>query len=345
MESSELAATVVRSFLATLATGTATAAVDSGSAALSTLVRTRMAVSPRGQAALTALEADADDAAAQAEAQAVLTEEIAADRELRSQLTMRFEAHQGSMVITNSRARGNFSLGPLTVNNTAGGRVLAGVVVFLVVAVVALALYGTRQLLVQNDSPQSGPTEGRTVPDPGSDKPSEHQLTAAETTLALPPPNTLPRDQIWTYFAHRGVEDQPNGCRADGAEYEVSGHDEPEHVLRLAYFVVYACPSKATASAALPKLARGFPLEKPLENGAPLDLPKAGDESAARIYGTATSGTLVYVIRAGNALVYFAYDIFDPATASKEKDETEVVNQTRMALERLRSVQAGTLKE
>ncbi|MER5485740.1 hypothetical protein ABT024_21330 [Streptomyces sp. NPDC002812] len=343
MESSELGAMVVRSFLTTLATGTATAAVDGGNAALSTLVRTRMAASPRGQAALTALEADADDAAAQAEAQAVLTEEIAADPELRHQLTLRFESHRGSMVITNSRARGNFSLGPLTVNNTAGGRVLAAVVVLLVVAVVALALYGTRQLLIQNDSPRSGSADGQAVPVPGGGKPGEHQLTATETTLALPPPDTLPRDQIWSYFAHHGVVDQPDGCRADQAEYEVSGRDEPEHVLRLAYFGVYACPSKAAASAALPKIVAGFGQEESPESSAALDLPKAGDESAARIYGTSASGTLVYVIRSGNALVRFAYDIYDPATASKEKDETEVVNKARMALERLRSVQAGTL--
>lgn len=339
MESSELAATVVRSFLATLATGTATAAVDSGSAALSTLVRTRMAVSPRGRAALTALEADADDAAAQAEAQAVLTEEIDADPELRHQLTMRFESHRGSMVITNSRARGNFSLGPLTVNNTAGGRVLAGVVVLLVVAVVALALYGTRQLLIQNDSPPSNSTEDRTVPFPGSDKPGEHQLTAEETTLAVPPPNALPRERIWTLFDHDGVKEHPDGCRSDGADYEVSGHDEPENVLRLADFRVYACPSTAAAKAAMPKIAEEAALHK--SNGTSLALPKLGDDSIARRYDRSSTKSLVYTVRSGNALVQFSYDM---ATTEKA-DETEVVNQTRMALERLRSVQAGTLKE
>ncbi|WP_051854817.1 hypothetical protein [Streptomyces sp. NRRL B-1347] len=153
MEAAALAATAV-GVLAGALTGVATGVGEGAGTAAVELVRARLAVSARGRAALEGLDADATDPAARAETQNVLAEEIEADPELRRQLTASLSSATstthltGSVVIKGSRvSRSHIAIGPLTVNNTPGGRAALTIGLVVLLAVLSLGAYGGVQLL------------------------------------------------------------------------------------------------------------------------------------------------------------------------------------------------------
>ncbi|MFJ3725641.1 hypothetical protein ACIPYQ_24125 [Streptomyces sp. NPDC090045] len=93
----------------------------------------------------------------------MLREEIEADpdwgRRLMVYLSAPSSQNVGSVVITGSRVSGShISLGPLTVNNTPGGRALIAAAVVLVLALVTLGTYGAVQVLTSDGSPRSAST-------------------------------------------------------------------------------------------------------------------------------------------------------------------------------------------
>ncbi|MGW7031469.1 hypothetical protein ACWGFX_30460 [Streptomyces xanthophaeus] len=342
MDSSELAASAVRSLLTALAGASAAAVVDRGGTALTALVRGGLARSPRGQAALTALEADPGDTGARTEAETVLAGEIDTDPDLRAQISAQVDfssrSYRDAVVITGSRvSRSHISLGPLTVNNTAGGRVMAGVVVVLAVAVLVLALYGVRQLVAGDDgtpSTRPSPQEpGRTDGDGSGGGPV---LTDGEISLALPTLDDFPRN--WVVMNDTSIHPQPDGCRADGIEYEVDGGIEGK-TWKGATFIIYACPPGA-ASAASPLLAKFRSFGGQDSTPTELELPKLGDESTALAYPDSPLRTIVITVREGSTIMRLIYENLSDSKA----DENEAVTRARMAHDRLKSVQAGTLK-
>lgn len=343
MDSSELAAAAVTSLVTALAGASAAAVVNGGGTALTALVRGGLARSPRGQTALTALEADPGDTGARTEAETVLVGEIDTDPDLRTQLSAQVDfssrSYRDAVVITGSRvSRSHISLGPLTVNNTAGGRVLAGVVVVLAVAVLVLALYGVRQLVVGDDtSAGSRPSQqepGNTNGDGGG---GGAVLTDAQISLAMPQPSDLPRN--WTYFSDSGIQAGPDGCRANGNEYEVDGGIVGKDY-KTARFILYACPSQSAARAAPPHIAEWSGFDGEGTTPKKLGLPKLGDESTALAYDGSSKRTIVITIREENTVMQLQYKLLSNSKA----DEDEALARARMAHDRLKSVQAGTLR-
>ncbi|MFJ6940563.1 hypothetical protein [Streptomyces sp. NPDC101132] len=351
MDSSELAAAAVTSLLAALAGASATALVDRGSTTVAALVRSGLGRSRRGQAALSALEADPGDTAARTEAEGALAEEITTDPDLHSRLTMLLDtstrSYRDTVVITGSRiSRSPISLGPLTINNTAGGRALAGVVIMLAVAVLALAVYGARQLVVTDDGSHRRTPPAQTHPSDSAGQSTDgtgggHVLTAAEAELAMPRPDDVPGN--WALFSRTEARYQPDGCSAKSVLYEVDGGVEGKDY-KLARFLINACPSEATASAALPRLPilkeQDVPFDRPYGTPTDLGFPKLGDESTARAYPKDSSRTIVIAIREGNAIMQLTYEFLSDSKA----DENEALTRARMAHDRLKSVQAGALK-
>lgn len=341
MDSSELAAVAVTSLLTALAGASAAAVVDGGGTALAALVRGGLARSPRGQAALTALEADPGDTGARTEAETVLAGEIATDPNLRTQISTQVDAskrsYRDAVVITGSRvSRSHISLGPLTVNNTAGGRVLAGVVVVLAVAVLVLALYGVRQLVV-GDSGSAGSDPFSREPGRTSVDGDGSVLTDEEITLALPQPEAFPRN--WVVMNDSGTHTRPDGCRAHGVEYEVDGGVEGK-LWKAATFILYACPSEAAARAAGPGLEEWRSFDGQGSTPTKLEKLKLGDESTALAYADSSLRTIVITIREGNTIMRLTYENLSDSKA----DENEAVSRARMAHDRLKSVQDGTLR-
>ncbi|MFB9434403.1 hypothetical protein [Streptomyces showdoensis] len=339
MDSSELAAAAVTSLVTALASASAAAVVNGGGTALTALVRGVLARSPRGQAALTALEADPGDTGARTEAETVLVGEIDTDPDLRTQLNAQVDSssrsYRDAVVITGSRvSRSHISLGPLTVNNTAGGRVLAGVVVVLAIAVLVLALYGVRQLVVGDDtsagSESSSHEAGHANGDGGG-----AVLTDAQISLAMPQPSDLPRN--WAYFSDSGIQAQPDGCRANGNEYEVDGGSDDYKIAR---FILYACPSEDAARAAPPHMAEWSGFDGEGTTPEKLGLPKLGDESTALAYAGSSKRTIVITIREKNTVMQLQYKLLSNSKA----DEDEAFSRALMAHDRLKSVQAGTLR-
>ncbi|MET7760435.1 hypothetical protein ABZT27_38010 [Streptomyces sp. NPDC005389] len=343
MDSSELAAVAVTSLLTALAGASAAAVVDGGGTVLAALVRGGLARSPRGQAALTALEADPGDTGARTEVETVLAGEIATDPNLRTQISTQVDAsnrsYRDAVVITGSRvSRSHISLGPLTVNNTAGGRIPAGVVVVLAVAVLVLALYGVRQLVV-GDSGSAGSDPfsrepGRTSVDGGGGEPVR---TDEEISLALPQLADFPRN--WVVMNDSGTHTRPDGCRAHGVEYEVDGGVE-DKLWKAATFILYACPSEATARAAGPGLEEWRSFDGQGSTPTKLERLKLGDESTALAYANSSLRTIVITIREGNTIMRLTYENLSDSKA----DENEAVTRAHMAHDRLRSVQDGTLR-
>lgn len=165
--------------VAATVTGAATGVGEGAGTAVVEMVRARLATSERGRAALEHLDADATDPAARAETRDTLVEEIEADPELRRRLTVHLSAPTthttGSVVITDSTvSRSHISLGPLTINNTSGGRAVLAVGIALLVALLALGAYGGVQMLASDDAPKSSASSAPPAsPAPSAPSPSQ----------------------------------------------------------------------------------------------------------------------------------------------------------------------------
>jgi hypothetical protein len=108
MGAGELAAVAV-GVLAAAITGGATSVGEQAGVAVAQVVRNRLGASDRGRAALANLEETGASSEAQAEASAVLAEEIVTDPQLQQALTVHLSAPHaaGGVVIDRSRMRGD----------------------------------------------------------------------------------------------------------------------------------------------------------------------------------------------------------------------------------------------
>ncbi|MCX5384047.1 hypothetical protein [Streptomyces sp. NBC_00083] len=157
--------------LTSLATGAATAAGNEAGRAVGDLVRTRLGTSEDGRAALDGVAADPADTSAAAGLQEAIREALAADPEFRTRMAAALAGpppsappahtvgpqYTGSIVIGGgSKVRNSqISLGPLTITNTRAARVSLTGAAALLVALLALGLYGGVQLLTGDDSPHA----------------------------------------------------------------------------------------------------------------------------------------------------------------------------------------------
>ncbi|MFJ8547222.1 hypothetical protein ACIRFH_35700 [Streptomyces sp. NPDC093586] len=130
------------------------------STATSQLIQDRLNHSARGRTALDGLSASPSDPAAQQDVQAALTDEISGDAEFADRLALLLHTSTqkttGSVVITGSRLKHNqIALGPLTINNTPGGRMLLAAAIALALILLALAVYGGVRLIDTDNTPNS----------------------------------------------------------------------------------------------------------------------------------------------------------------------------------------------
>ncbi|MER6502329.1 hypothetical protein ABT218_23860 [Streptomyces sp. NPDC001455] len=339
MDVSELAAAAVGD----LVSGTAAALGESGGSALAETVRARLSGSSCGRAALSALDADVGDTAAQEEARDVLREELEGDPALRRELLVHFSSsrvdNRESVVITGSRvSRSHISVGPLTINNTPGARILIAALVLLTCALIALTVYGGWHLVIADspDRSSSQPAERRSTADQGSGSlPGSQMLSAEDTDRALPTEDSMPKG--WYLFDDDvfDPEDRPEGCRPDGVTFEQWTSEGME---RVSTFTVYACPSADAAASVFRQAAPRLAEERGFGPATSLAVPRLGDESAAVWHKwSRTEGDAVATTRVGNVVLRLW------AQAYSEKDSAVLSDLIRRAVERIQTVQSGKL--
>ncbi|MFC9757261.1 hypothetical protein [Streptomyces sp. NPDC056921] len=280
---------------------------EQAGAAVARVVRDRLGTSDRGRAALADLEETGASSDAQAGASAVLAEEIETDPRLRHALTVHLnEPHAaGGVVIDRSRMRGDDqvmvgSSGTISIRKptSAAGMVVLALAVLVVLAVIALAVYGGSRILTSNDSPDSahGPTSGTvgknhgSASDSGSGSGSEERttapraLTVAETKNVVPALGDMPSG--WAGFSARNgfSPEEDKGCNRGTAIYENPEKNSGNlHVL----YVVTACQNVRTVIDRYAELLKRTETSDPEE--ARIAMPKCGDESFATSY-TVTDG-------------------------------------------------------
>ncbi|MFI8423613.1 hypothetical protein [Streptomyces sp. NPDC085479] len=193
----ELAALVVGALTATV-TGVATGLGEGAGIVVADSVRARLAGTERGRTALERLEADPADPGVREEAVTVVREEIEADPEWARRLQVHIQASSsqptGSVLIQDSRiSRSHISLGPLTVNNTPGGRVVLTAVLVALLVLVSLGAYGTVQLFASDDSPRAAsPAPGGGVSSgPSVEGPASGTADPSKDSVDLLPAPTL----------------------------------------------------------------------------------------------------------------------------------------------------------
>ncbi|MFC8714543.1 hypothetical protein ACFUCQ_32245 [Streptomyces sp. NPDC057197] len=211
---------LVSKVLDILAQGAGSAASAAGSSAAQALIaalRERLSGTEDGLAALDAFLGDPGDTAGATAARAVLERQVAADPgfgRLLADLTQAAEPSPQTIthsVVISDRARvtrSQISLGPLTVNNNAQGRLLLAVLAVALVALIALAGYGGARVFTDKDE-GSGPVTGGH----GASKPPAATSTASATTpTARPlPPTQATADAIL-----------PDRAALEGTEFESS---------------------------------------------------------------------------------------------------------------------------
>ncbi|MFE2036163.1 hypothetical protein ACFXBB_23515 [Streptomyces scopuliridis] len=293
MDQNDLAAMAAQALFSVLGGAASTAA--------SQLTQDRLNRSARGRAALDGLNASPGDPAAQRDIQAALTDEISGDSQFADRLAVLLHASAqqttGSVVITGSRVRNSqIALGPLTINNTPGARVFLALAAALLLALVALGVYGGVQIITADDEPYARPqgTENSNTRQPTTQEDKggngstggPRTLTATEVHEALPTKENLPPapsdwsvydDDHHLHYTDRQLKD----CLADGAMFE---NDKPKDLpgpagYVTAWFRIYACSSPARAAALFGEFTK-------TEGGTALSLPQLGDESKTTGPGT-----------------------------------------------------------
>ncbi|MEE1805402.1 hypothetical protein [Streptomyces sp. BE133] len=302
MGAGELAAAAV-GVLAAVITGTATGVGEQAGATVAQVVRDRLGTSDRGRAALADLEETGASPDAQAGASAVLAEEIETDPRLQHALTVHLnEPHAADgVVIDRSRMRGDNpimvgSSGTINIRKptSAAGMVALALAVLVVLAVIALAVYGGSRILNSNDSPGSahGSTSGTVGKNDGSASSSGSEerttapraLTVAETKNVVPGLEDMPSG--WAVFsAPNGFSpEEDKGCNRGTAIYENPEKNSGNlHVL----YVVTACRDVRTVIDRYAELLKRTETSDPEETR--IAMPKCGDESFATSY-TVTDG-------------------------------------------------------
>ncbi|MFD4246831.1 hypothetical protein ACFWP3_35370 [Streptomyces sp. NPDC058525] len=149
MDAPDLAAMAAQALSAAVSGAANTAAAD--------LVRGRLGRSDRGRAAVDELISAPDSPEANRGVQAALAEEISSDSEFAERLALLLHAssaqHTGSVILSSSKVtRSQISLGPLTINNTPGGRLSLG------------AYGGVRLFGSTDDAPRGAPSQPGAAP-------------------------------------------------------------------------------------------------------------------------------------------------------------------------------------
>lgn len=337
----------VETELAALAIALLTGAVTSiGQEAAGTavrLVRERLAATPRGQAALTGLEAAPGDEDARREAERVLQEELGADPAFRQVLATRLNVsttHTGMtnvVTVSGTRMRGSqISLGPITVNkpNTTAG--LLGLAAALVVTA-ALLVYGVVQLV--GTTPGNDGNEGSQGRKDGRTR----ALSPAEAERMLPGLTDLPGP--WETTQPAGLTGDGTTCVNAQAEYESQTRDADGHTDLKVRFDTYACPDTATAAEGFAAETRrgsnpGGGKETPVPGRA------VGDQSASAGYRvkdgemadpSQVGPHLMWRARVGTVFIEMHYGpVRDGAGSEKEAEELmlRMCDRARAAQER-----------
>ncbi|MYY84096.1 MULTISPECIES: hypothetical protein [unclassified Streptomyces] len=311
MESTELAMLAV-GVVTAVATGAATGVGEGAGAAVTELVRSRLGRTERGRAALAGIDGDA-----QAQARAVLREEIEADPEFGRQLALYLSApttyNRGAVVIGDSTiTRSNISLGPISVRKTSGALAVLALVGVLLVALVALGVYGGTRLIADDDprgtdAPGSAASGGKAAPEEGRAAGSgdgtadrTRALTVAQTRGALPVEGDLPPGWHPEGPAGAAEAEQAGGCHEGGMQYALtssgSGYVKAE-------FRVFGCTSPTQAERVRKQLVRE---QSGYDRTTPLSLPSLGDKSSTFTYykEPEDSTNAMAVVRVGSTVAW-----------------------------------------
>ncbi|MEE1746084.1 hypothetical protein [Streptomyces sp. JV184] len=340
MDASELAVRAVGCLVTSVIGAAGEAIGQNGGDAVADLVRNRLSGNPQGEAALRALEADSGNVGARDEAQNVLREEIESDPELRHQLLLHLSSspinNRDSVVITGSRlSRSHISLGPLTINNTPGARILVGASLLLAVVLVTLAIYGGQRILI-SQSPTQSPSrqQPQGVGSSGIGAGSQ-MLPAEKADQALLTAEEMPRGYVTFDVDTDAERDQQDGCAVDGIEFERDG-DTPRSQFVDSAFLIYVCSTNEVTGHVFQQIGQQV-VERGSDLGTAtkLDFPSVGDESVANWYKS--SNKAFVTARVGNVVLRLRYSPFQGAKAQKD----EMAEVLRRGVERVRATQSG----
>ncbi|MGV9963004.1 hypothetical protein ACWDU3_03650 [Streptomyces olivaceus] len=301
METSELAARAVAVMTAT-ATGAAGAVGQSAGAAVAEALRTRLASTERGRAALDTLDHAPEQPAAQDPARSMVQEEIEADPELRQQLQLHLTAPgnnaTGSLLITGSQvSRSPIALGPLTINNTRGGRAVVALVAALLLALVVLAVYGGTRLIMVDGAPESSQDD--------SARHAVRALDVSEVKQVVPDLTSMPSGWGRSSSLTAG-KDEDNGCSGARARYNTNNWNDGSTRTVWAEFTVWSCPTVALA-------AKGFEVTRSgvanNDKAREISFPELGDQHSAITHYNSDldETTAVALFRVGTVLVELEY--------------------------------------
>ncbi|MCX5521476.1 hypothetical protein OG342_01045 [Streptomyces bobili] len=302
METSELTARAVAVMTATV-TGAAGAVGQGAGAAVADALRARLVSTERGRAALDTLNHAPEDPAAQDSARSVVQEEIEADPELRHQLQLRLTAPgtdaTGSLLITGSQvSRSSIALGPLTINNTRGGRAVVVLGAALLLALVVLAVYGGMNLIVVDDSPESSQDD--------SARHAVRALNVSEVMRVVPDLTSMPSGWERSGSVRTG-KNEDNGCSGAEARFKTAYGRTSEGTVVGALFTVWSCPRVALTAKGFEETRSGIANNN---KATELPLPELGDQRAAITHYNADldETTAHAVLRVGTVLVELEYD-------------------------------------
>ncbi|WP_223831095.1 hypothetical protein [Streptomyces venezuelae] len=302
METSELATMAVAVLTAT-ATGAATAVGQSAGTAVADALHTRLASTERGRAALDTLRQAPEDPAAQDTARSVVQEEIEADPELRRQLQLQLTAPgtnaTGSLLITGSQvSRSSIALGPLTINNTRGGRAVIALTAALLLALVVLVVYGGTRLITVDDSPGSSQDD--------SARHATRALNVSEVKQVVPDLTSMPSG--WERSAPlRAGKDEDNGCSGAQASFNTNNWNDGTNTRKVwAEFTVRSCPSAALTAQGFEEIRSGVANNNKARE---ISLPELGDQRTAITHYNSglDETTAVALLRVGTVLVELEY--------------------------------------
>ncbi|MGA4837494.1 hypothetical protein [Streptomyces sp. G45] len=302
METSELAAMAVAVMTAT-ATGAATAAGQGAGAAVAEALHARLASTERGRAALDTLNRAPEDPAAQDAARSVVQEEIEADPELRQRLRLELTAPgtnaTGSLLITGSQvSRSSIALGPLTINNTRGGRAVIALVAALLLALVVLAVYGGTRLIVVDDSPEPSQDDGA--------RRAVRALNVTEVKRVVPHLSSMPSGWERSGSLAAGKEEE-NGCSRAQARFRTSNWNDGGTRTVWAEFMVWSCPSATLTAKGFEETRSGVANNNKARE---ISFPGLGDQRSAITHYNIDldETTAVALVRVGTVLVKVDYE-------------------------------------
>ncbi|MGY3061479.1 hypothetical protein ACVWZD_005777 [Streptomyces sp. TE3672] len=301
METSELAAMAVAVMTAT-ATGAATTVGQSAGTAVADALHARLASTERGRTALNTLNQAPEDPAAQDTARSVVQEEIEADPELQRQLQLQLTAPgtnaTGSLLITGSQvSRSSIALGPLTINNTRGGRAVIALVAALLLALVVLAIYGGARLITVDNSPGSSQDS--------SARHAVRALNVSEVKRVVPDLPSMPSGWERSGSLAAGT-DEENGCTGAQARFSTNNWNDGSTRTVWAEFTVRSCPSAALTAKAYKEARSGVANNNRAKE---ISLPELGDQHAAITHYNIdlAETTAVALLRVGTVPVELEY--------------------------------------